>query len=105
MTLDLCPTSNVQAAIVPRLADHPLPLLLRAGVPVTLSTDDRTVSAVTLVEEYRRALDELGLTLSELWRVDRHALEAAFLWDDEALRARLLAAFDAFAAAEPLLHT
>lgn len=105
VTLDLCPTSNVQAAIVPRLADHPLPRLLRAGVPVTLSTDDRTVSAVTLVEEYRRALDVLGLTLSELWHVDRHALEAAFLWDDEALRARLLAAFDAFAAAEPLLHT
>ena len=51
ITLDLCPTSNVQAALVERIDDHPLPRLLRAGVPVTLSTDDRTVSATTLTEE------------------------------------------------------
>ena len=52
VTLDLCPTSNVQASIYPSLADFPLARLLRAGVPVTLSTDDRTVSGLTLVEEY-----------------------------------------------------
>src|SRR5262249_9108789 len=38
VTLDLCPTSNWQAGIVPTLADHPLVRLLRAGVPVTLNT-------------------------------------------------------------------
>ncbi len=105
VTLDLCPTSNVQAAVVARLADHPLPRLLRAGVPVSLSTDDRTVSDMTLVREYRQAVDVLGLTLGELWRIDRHALEAAFLADDEPLRTALLATFDAFAAGEPLLRT
>ena len=104
VTLDLCPTSNVQAAVVARLADHPLPRLLRAGVPVSLSTDDRTVSGMTLVREYRQAIDVLGLTLRELWATDRHALEVAFLADDEPRRASLLAAFDAFAAAEPLLQ-
>lgn len=103
VTLDLCPTSNVQAGIVRRVADHPLPRLLRAGVPVTLSTDDRTVSGLTLVEEYRRAVSLLGVTLPELWAMDRHALEVAFLHDDEPLRARLLAEFDAFAAGEPAL--
>ena len=105
VTLDLCPTSNVQAAVVARLADHPLPRLLRAGVPVSLSTDDRTVSDMTLVREYRQAVDILGLTLGELWRIDRHALDAAFLADDEPLRTALLATFDAFAAGEPLLRT
>ena len=105
VTLDLCPTSNVQAAVVAHLADHPLPRLLRAGVPVSLSTDDRTVSDMTLVREYRQAIDVLGLTLQELWAMDRHALEVAFLADDEPLRTALLARFDAFAAAEPLLRT
>jgi adenosine deaminase len=94
VTLDLCPTSNVQAAIVPTLADHPLPYLARAGVPVTLSTDDRTVSRLTLVEEYRRAHEVLGLTTRELWQINVHALQVAFLHHDEELRARLLAEFE-----------
>lgn len=104
VTLDLCPTSNAQAAIVPELAAHPLPLLLRAGVPVTLSTDDRTVSDVSLVDEYERAVRLLGLRLPELWRVDRHALRAAFLHHDEQLREQLQAEFDRFAAGEPRLE-
>lgn len=105
VTLDLCPTSNVQARIVPTLADHPLPYLARAGVPVTLSTDDRTVSRLTLVEEYRRAHEVLGLTTAELWRINLHALRVAFLQHDEELRARLLAEFEEFAARDPELGT
>ncbi len=103
VTLDLCPTSNIQAGMFPRLRDHPLPRLLRRGVPVTLSTDDRTVSDLTLVREYERAVTILGMTLRELWAMDRRALEVAFLHHDETVRAGLLAAFDAFAAGEPAL--
>lgn len=99
VTLDLCPTSNVQAAVYPTLADHPLPRLLRAGVPVTLSTDDRTVSDLTLVREYERAVDVLGLSLAELWAMNLHALRVAFLHHDEPLRAQLIAEFEASAAA------
>jgi adenosine deaminase len=104
VTLDLCPTSNVQAAIVPSVGAHPLARLHRAGVPVTLSTDDRTVSDLTLVREYGNAVDAIGLTIAELWSIDHHALEVAFLHHDEGLRASLLADFDAFAATEPLLN-
>ncbi len=103
VTLDLCPTSNVQAGMYPRLADHPLPRLLRAGAPVTLSTDERTVTGITLVDEYHNAVDVLGLTLAELWAIDRHALEVAFLARDDPVRADLLRSFDAFAAPEPLV--
>jgi adenosine deaminase len=99
VTLDVCPTSNVQASIFQSLTDFPLRRLLHAGVPLTLSTDDRTVSDLTLVREYERALDVLGATVAELWAMNRHALEVAFLHDDEPLRARLLAEFDAWAAA------
>jgi len=78
VTLDLCPTSNVQAGIVDGLAAHPLARLHRAGVPVTLSTDDTTVSDITLSEEYANALEAIGLTVPELWAIDRHALDVAF---------------------------
>jgi adenosine deaminase len=99
--LDLCPTSNVQAGDVPSLAEHGLALLHRAGAPVTLSTDDTTVSDVTLTEEYARAVAEIGLTLPELWAIDRFALDVAFA--DEATLTPLRAEFDRWAAGIPEL--
>lgn len=100
--LDLCPTSNVQAGIVPSLAEHGLARLHRAGAPITLSTDDTTVSDVSLTEEYGRAVTELGLTLPELWAIDRFALDVAFA--DDATLAPLRREFDAWAASVPELR-
>ena len=101
IALDLCPTSNVQAGIVPSLEDHPLARLHRAGVAVTLSTDDTTVSDITLTEEYLRALDRIGLTLPELWAIDRRGLDVAFA--DEPTLVLLRQEFDAWAAGVPVL--
>ena len=99
--LDLCPTSNVQTGYVPSLAAHRIGELHRAGAPVTLSTDDTTVSDISLTEEYRRAVREIGLTLPELWAIDRYALDVAFA--DEATLGPLRRAFDAWAARIPEL--
>lgn len=99
--LDLCPTSNAQAAIVASVAAHPLARLYRAGNAVTLNTDDLTVSDLTLSEEYRNAVERIGLTLPELWAIDRFALDVAFA--DEATVAPLWADFDAWAAGIPEL--
>jgi adenosine deaminase len=99
--LDLCPTSNVQASIVPSIEAHPLARLLHAGVPVTLNTDDLTVSDITLTEEYARAVERIGLTLPELWAMDLAALDAAFCEPDVA--ARLRAEFLAWGAGIPEL--
>jgi adenosine deaminase len=92
VTLDLCPTSNWQAGIVPSIAAHPLARLHRLGVSVTLSTDDTTVSDLSLTDEYERAIDEIGLTPDELWTIDRQSLEVAFA--DEPALDRLRARFD-----------
>jgi adenosine deaminase len=93
--LDLCPTSNWQAGIVATLRDHPLARLYRRGVPVTLSTDDTTVSDLSLTDEYERALDTIGLTVDELWAIDRGALDVAFA--DRPTLDRLATEFDAWA--------
>jgi adenosine deaminase len=101
--LDLCPTSNVQAGDMPSLAAHRIGDLHRAGAPVTLSTDDTTVSDVSLTQEYGRAVRDIGLTLPELWAIDRFALEVALA--DEPTLAPLRRAFDAWAAGIPELGT
>ena len=101
ITLDLCPTSNWQAGTHPTVADHPIARLHRAGVPVTLNTDDTTVSDISLTEEYVNALELIGLTLPELWAIDRRALDVAFA--DEATLEPLRASFDAWAVGIPEL--
>lgn len=102
VTLDLCPTSNVQAGMVPSVAAHGLARLHRAGAQVTLSTDDTTVSDLSLTDEYGRAVAENGLSLPELWAIDRFALDVAFA--DAATLEPLRRAFDAWAANIPELH-
>jgi adenosine deaminase len=101
VTLDICPTSNLQAGIGSADQDAPLPRLVRMGAPVTLSTDSRTVSDVTLIDEMGRAIERLGVTSSESLGLVRHAHAAAFLHHDESLRSRLRATFEAWAAAHP----
>jgi adenosine deaminase len=103
ITLDLAPTSNWQAGIVPSIAEHPLGPLYRIGVPVTLSTDDLTVSDLTLSEEYVNAHEAIGLSLADLWAINRHAVDVAFADDDT--KDRLRAEFDSFAANVPELTT
>ncbi|HEX2767403.1 MAG TPA: adenosine deaminase [Candidatus Limnocylindria bacterium] len=78
ITLDMCPTSNVQAGIVASVAEHPLAALHRAGVSVTISTDDRTVTGTTLSEELARCLADGGLSRSELATIAVNAFRRAF---------------------------
>ena len=101
VSLDLCPTSNWQAGIVPSVAEHPLARLARAGVSVTLSTDDTTVSDIALSEEYVNAVETIGLTVPELWAIDRRALDVAFADEDDV--APLRASFTAWGETVPEL--
>ncbi|MEV1171733.1 adenosine deaminase [Nonomuraea sp. NPDC049784] len=58
--LDVCPSSNIELQVSPSLAEHPLPALMDAGVPVTVNSDCPLFCGSTLVEEYdlvRRWLD------------------------------------------------
>jgi len=78
VTLDLCPTSNVQAGIVDHVSHHPLAALHRAGVSVTISTDDRTVTGTSLTDEMARCATELALTRDELAAIALNGFDRAF---------------------------
>jgi adenosine deaminase len=78
VTLDLCPTSNVQAGIVPSLAEHPIGRLHRLGVSVTCSTDDRTVSGTTLTAELARTAIAQAFSAADLSSVAVNAFRRGF---------------------------
>jgi adenosine deaminase len=79
VVLDVCPSSNVATGVLPSLAEasRRIRLLLAAGVPVTISTDDPGLFGVTLHGEYRR-LAAAGLTGEELARLAGFSQSAAF---------------------------
>ena len=79
ITLEVCPTSNVRTGVVPSLEAHPLPDLLRAGVPVTLGSDDPTYFDTDLVREMQAVHERLGLDLDTLDAIVDSGARAAFL--------------------------
>ena len=87
--LEVCPTSNVQTRTCLTYADHPVDRLYRAGVSLGINTDTRTITNVTLEQEYLRLREQFAWTDEDLLACNREALRAAFL--DEPTRARLLA--------------
>jgi adenosine deaminase len=73
-------------------ASHPMRAYFDRGMRVTLNTDNRLMSGVTLVDEYAHAANDLHFGLEELCTLARNGFESAFLPDDE--RRALLAAAD-----------
>jgi adenosine deaminase len=87
--LEVCPTSNWLTRSVPSLAEHPLPHLLRAGVPVSLNSDDPHLMAIDLVHEYEACARLYGFGLEEFAAMNRAALAHSFLDDDAKRRAEV----------------
>lgn len=92
--IEMCPTSNVQTKAVTGYDTFPLSEFLSAGLKVTLNTDDRTVSDVTLTSELCKMHDQFGLNWSLLDRLTANAIDGAFIPEDqkEALREKVRAA-------------
>ena len=78
ITLEVCPSSNVATGVIPSLEEHPLPRLLAAGVRVVLGSDDPPMFGTSLVEEYRRLRDRLGLPASTLRALAAASIRASF---------------------------
>jgi adenosine deaminase len=92
--LEVCPTSNLQTGISRDFAEHAVDELYRAGVPLSISTDTRTITNITLTEEYRNLQEHFGWTSSDLLACNQAAIDAAFIEESvkRELRERLLAA-------------
>jgi adenosine deaminase len=76
---EVCLSSNLQSGVVDRMENHPLPAMIQAGLQVTLNTDDPGVSNIRLSDEFKIAMDSLGLTSTTLTALTMVAAQAAFL--------------------------
>ena len=91
--LECCPTSNLRTGVVKSWDAHPLGALHRAGVAVTVNTDDPALFETTLTEEFLVLTRHLGLSTAEAMQVGRRTIEVSFLEDAE--KRLLLADYDA----------
>jgi adenosine deaminase len=76
---EVCVTSNYQTGVVASLTAHPLVKMIEAGLYVTINTDDPSISQITLSDEYRLAVENLGLSRAQLADRVMAAAKAAFL--------------------------
>jgi len=90
--LEVCPTSNVQTGISEEIAEHAVDKLYREGVPLSINTDTRTITNITLTEEYRNLQEHFGWTPADLLACNQAAIDAAFVQDSTKrdLQGRLL---------------
>ena len=79
----MCLTSNVQTRAVSDYDTHPFCRYLRAGVRVTLNTDNRTVSNTNSSRELALAWFWGGLSRDELKRIVMNGVDASFLPSEE----------------------
>jgi adenosine deaminase len=84
--LEMCPTSNVHTGAAPSISEHPIDLLRRLRFRVTLNTDNRLMSGVSMSSEFV-ALDEaFGIGLGEMEWLTLNGMKSAFAPFDERLR-------------------
>jgi adenosine deaminase len=83
--LEMCPTSNVQTGAAQSIARHPLRLMRRLHFRVTVNTDNRLMSQITLTDEFAALVREFGYGWPDLQWLTVNAMKSAFAPFDERL--------------------
>lgn len=99
IALEVCPSSNVQTGVCTGIDTHPVATLWRAGLPVTISCDNRLMSRTSTTRELALTGQALGWEPDDLRRAQTTAVDAAFC-DDETRGRVLQRLTDGFAAME-----
>ncbi|MBX2818821.1 MAG: adenosine deaminase [Rhodothermaceae bacterium] len=80
--LEVNPVSNYRLKVVPLDQPHPIRELVDHGVFVTVNSDDPPMFSTDLNREYL-LLAQQGFTWEELWQLNKNAIEASFLGEEE----------------------
>jgi adenosine deaminase len=76
--LEVCPTSNVHTGAAASIAQHPIDLLRRLRFRVTLNTDNRLMSGITLSGEFATCAAVFGWTLDDMEWLTLNAAKSTF---------------------------
>jgi adenosine deaminase len=93
--LEVCPTSNIQTDVFDTIKDHNLDKLYEAGVSMSINTDSRTITPVTLTHEYELLNRVFGWNKEHLLKCNLEAIKHAFTSDEvkEELKSRIYNAY------------
>jgi adenosine deaminase len=91
IALEVCPTSNIKLGLFSNMDSHPFPKLMKAGIILSLNSDDPPFFGTNLAQEYALTQDAYHYSDEEMSAITSMAIESAFV-DEEtknALRARM----------------
>ncbi len=85
--LEVCPTSNVKTGIFPELMHHNIDKIFRKGISLSVNTDGRSLSNVSLQDEYQSLNKYFNWQIEEFKKTNLYAIDAAFA--DEKTKAKI----------------
>jgi adenosine deaminase len=77
--LEVCPTSNLQTNIYDTYAEHPINTLYNTGLSLSVNTDTRTITDITLSQEYEKLHRFFGWGKRHFLHCNLEAIRASFL--------------------------
>ncbi len=83
--LEMCPSSNLQTGAAASIAEHPIGLLRRLSFRVTVNTDNRLMSGVSMSSELNALVDAFHYGWEDLRWLTVNAMKSAFIPFDERL--------------------
>ena len=86
--LGVCPTSNLTLQVYESLDTHPIDALRRAGVPVSINTDDPSLLRTSLPREYALCRKHYGWNDDIVRELAETSIAASFATDDVKARLR-----------------
>jgi adenosine deaminase len=78
ITLEMCPTSNIQTKAIDAFKNHPIYEFHKAGIRISVNTDNRTVSDTNMTKECDVLLREFNITFEEYKEIYLNSVDAAF---------------------------
>jgi adenosine deaminase len=80
--LELCLTSNWLTRSVDSIENHPLAKLYRAGISLSINSDDPHLMDIDLINEYELARRYFNLTLDDFYKMNKQTITHSFLDPD-----------------------
>lgn len=93
--LEVCPTSNVQTNVFPKIEDHAVDQIYQSGVSMSINTDAKTISNVTLTSEYQLLKEVFAWQKEHFLKCNLEAIQHAFISEEkkESLREKIQRAY------------
>lgn len=88
VTLEMCPKSNIDTKAAKSYEEHPIYNYYKDGIKINISTDNRTVSNISLNEEISKVANTFNINIDEYKEIYINSVNSAFC--DEETKSMLL---------------